>query len=204
MKKPVLNCTIVLMGIKHCGKSTHGKKLADMFGCAFYDTDDEIMAVTGRSPRTIYTEDGPEGFIAAEALACRTLWERIGGEPCVIATGGGICNNPEALTILHGESVMLPAGRRIQSRFVFMEVPEQIPADRIVAEAVPDGQGGYGNLPAYIAKKSPRSEKEIRAFFHTFYVERIARYSLIADRTVILTAGSVEENSRRLIQAVCA
>ena len=52
--------SIILLGIKHCGKSTQGKLLAKYFNCPFFDTDDEIEVLTGKSPRQIYTEQGKE------------------------------------------------------------------------------------------------------------------------------------------------
>ncbi|MBQ1794978.1 MAG: shikimate kinase, partial [Treponema sp.] len=52
----MLNKTIALMGIKHCGKSTQGKILAKKMGSDFYDTDEVIAEQTGKSPRQIYTE----------------------------------------------------------------------------------------------------------------------------------------------------
>mgnify|MGYP003541431241 FL=1 len=62
--------TIVLMGIKHCGKSTQGKIISQKLGLPFYDTDDVITLLTGKTPREIYTEKGAEGFMEAEKYAC--------------------------------------------------------------------------------------------------------------------------------------
>ena len=106
--------SIILLGIKHCGKSTQGKLLAKHFSCPFFDTDDEVTALTGKSPREIYSELGKEAFIEAEKNACQNLVEKILSQASastaqsqaeanvsVIATGGGICNNPAALEILH-------------------------------------------------------------------------------------------------------
>ena len=57
--------TIVLMGIKHCGKSTQGKIISQKLGLPFYDTDDVITLLTGKTPREIYTEKVP-----------KVLWKR--------------------------------------------------------------------------------------------------------------------------------
>ena len=37
-----LSKSIILIGIKHSGKSTQGKELAKHFGTSFFDTDDVI------------------------------------------------------------------------------------------------------------------------------------------------------------------
>ena len=179
-----LRRSVVLMGIKHCGKSTHGKKLARELGCLFFDADDEIHEVTGKTAREIYTEQGESGFMKAEAEACRVLAEKAAGSPCVIAAGGGICNNSTALAALHACCV-----------FVFMDVRESAAADRIVREAVPDGKNGFTNLPAYIAKENPHSERDVRAVFHRFYVDRVSKYKSIADCTVTMTGLSVKNNA---------
>jgi len=109
--------SIILLGIKHCGKSTQGRLLSKHFNCDFYDTDDEITALTGKSPREIYTDQGKDAFLAAEKDACQKLVERLAAQDkkdqisSVIATGGGICNNPQALEVLHksGKFVFLNA-----------------------------------------------------------------------------------------------
>ena len=38
-----MNNSIVLMGCKHCGKSTQGKLLAEKLGVSFFDTDEETL-----------------------------------------------------------------------------------------------------------------------------------------------------------------
>ncbi|MBQ7166675.1 MAG: shikimate kinase, partial [Treponema sp.] len=45
---------IILIGIKHCGKSTQARLLSRELGAASYDTDDIIGDMTGKSPREIY------------------------------------------------------------------------------------------------------------------------------------------------------
>lgn len=89
----------VLCGIKHCGKTTHGKRLAAKLGYAFIDTDDALSAAyegkTGNAltPRQIYTRHGEDYFRKLEAEAVSTLAEpgRCGR---VIALGGGVPANP--------------------------------------------------------------------------------------------------------------
>ena len=180
---------IILMGIKHCGKSTQARLLAQTFGIPSYDTDDLISGLTGKSPRDLYRDGGPGAFQAAEAEACRQLAARLmaDGERAVIATGGGICNNEAALAALR------PLGR-----FVFLNAPEDAAADRIIREARELPAGGFENLPAYIADKSPRSLLEIRSIFHAFYAERTARYARTADITVDMGRAGKEENAARI------
>lgn len=186
---------IILMGIKHCGKSTQARLLSGKLGLPCYDTDDVITAMTGKSPRTIYTEGGQEAFKAAEAEACRKLADRLTaeGEKAVIATGGGICCNEAALAALR------PLGK-----FIFLNAPENAAADRIIREARELDEGGFENLPSYIARRSPHSILEIRSIFHDFYVERTALYTHIADIKLDMGKDGKEENTNKIAMLVSA
>lgn len=185
--------SIILMGIKHCGKSTQGQCLSRKFGLPFYDTDDLIREITGKSPRQIYTEGGAEAFMEAEKNACVSLVEKVkaSGKDAVIATGGGICNNKAALDVLHPLGV-----------FVFLKAEEKLAADRILEEVTVAKDGTIKNLPAYIAKKNPHTLEDVRTCFHQFYEERSAIYAGIADVTVVMTDESVEKNTDHIICAL--
>lgn len=184
---------IILMGIKHCGKSTQARLLSRKLGIESYDTDDIIADMTGKSPREIYREGGKDAFMAAEAAACRELAARLEktGKRAVIATGGGICCNEAALAALR------PLGS-----FVFLNAPEEAAADRIIREARELEGGGFENLPAYIASRSPRTILEVRSIFHGFYMERVALYSRAADITVDMGRAGKEENADRIAELV--
>lgn len=78
---------IVLIGFMGTGKTTIGYKLADKLGCAFFDTDKEIILSEGMSIDKIFTEKGEEYFRLAET---EVLNKVIDNPPAIIATGGGI------------------------------------------------------------------------------------------------------------------
>ena len=206
MKKPARS--IILCGIKHCGKSTQGKRIASALGLDFYDTDDLIFEQTGMDARAIYKSQGKEAFMAAELKACEFLRDKLSGgkaqdagaasydqnssqakncAAAVIATGGGICQNEPAIAIL-----------KKLGTIVYLEVPEITAAGRIVREArfLPDGT--IQNLPAYIANKNPADQKEVRAIFHDFYEERTKKYRSLADITV-QAQGSRSQNTKKIL-----
>ena len=199
--------SIILLGIKHCGKSTQGKLLAKHFSCPFFDTDDEVTALTGKSPREIYSELGKEAFIEAEKNACQNLVEKILSQASastaqsqaeanvsVIATGGGICKNPDALEILHKIG-----------KFVFLNADEKTAANRIVWEIKYDSDGSMKNLPAYIANKNPKNVRDVRAIFHNFYEERQKIYKDLCDIEVKLEHSSTKaENMQKIVNALGA
>ncbi|GGV78545.1 shikimate kinase [Streptomyces griseoloalbus] len=77
---------IVLVGPMGVGKSTVGALLAQRLRCAFWDTDDVIVAAEGRSVADIFTEEGEERFRALEKDAVATALAEHDG---VLALGGG-------------------------------------------------------------------------------------------------------------------
>ena len=199
MKTPARS--IILCGIKHCGKSTLGKMLAAALGLDFYDTDDVILEQCGMDARAIYKSQGKDAFMAAELKACEYLRDILQAEgskakesaaakSAVIATGGGICQNEPAIAIL-----------KKLGTIVYLEVPEITAAGRIVREArfLPDGT--IQNLPAYIANKNPADQKEVRAIFHDFYMERTKKYRSLADASV-QAQGSRSENTKKILSAL--
>ena len=93
---------IVLVGPKHSGKTNAGKALASLLSCGFVDLDDYIAQRSGKSPRALYCE-GAEVFRKAEAAALAAIFEPEAAESCpplVIASGGGLIDNPDALISL--------------------------------------------------------------------------------------------------------
>lgn len=189
--------SIILLGIKHSGKSTQGKLLAKYFECDFFDTDDEITAETGKTPRQIYSESGRESFLEAEKNACKNLADKVleSEKRAVIATGGGICTNPAALEELHKIGI-----------FVFLNSDEETACNRIIREIKYEKDGNktvMTNLPAYIAKENPRDITDVRKIFHRFYVERQKLYKSICDIEVkLLHNASKQENAQKILEKV--
>ena len=189
---------LILMGIKHCGKSTQGRLLSKYFACPFYDTDDLILETKGKTPRQIYMEQGESAFIEAEEEACVHLAKLLSQRTrpaapytAVIATGGGICKNEKALALL-----------RKMGTLVFLQAEEETAADRIVREALVSDNGKISNLPAYIAKEQPRTLEDVRASFHRFYADRTKKYSAICDVRVALHSAPPEANMHCILKAI--
>lgn len=186
--------SIILMGIKHCGKSTQGRIISKKLSVPFFDTDDVIFEMTGKTPRQIYTELGNEGFQEAEEKACSFLLEKINSSAeknAVIATGGGICGNKKALDVL----------KKIGT-FVFLKTPERIASFRVLREISDAQDGTLLNVPAFIAKKNPRSVADAKKIFHDFFIERECIYEQLADVVIDMSSSSKEANAAKIIESV--
>lgn len=77
---------IFLVGYMGCGKSTIGRKIADLLGMSFVDLDKYIEERYFKSVPAIFAEVGESGFRIKERTA---LLEVIQFEDVVIGTGGG-------------------------------------------------------------------------------------------------------------------
>ena len=186
-----LDSAYIIFGIKHSGKTTQGRLLSEKISFPFVDIDEIITKQTGFTPRQIYFDYGPEKFMGAEEKICSVLEKKCSGKKIVIATGGGICDNAPALMHL-----------RDLGTFIFLEISEQTAFDRILEKITFNADGSIANLPAYIARKKPKTEDEVRAVFHDVFTERTARYRSFVDTIVPLDAVSEEKNFKTLCSAL--
>ena len=171
---------IFVTGIKHCGKSSVGKLLAEEWGVPFFDLDDLTEKAcadeTGSilSCRDIYREYGKQSFLRYETAAARRLEELAGpGIEAVAALGGGTIENDEAISVL--ESFGL---------FVLLDAdPEELFA-RIKRGGIPPFlHSGTGD-----SRGETGREKDIYAGFLELYTRRMKLYRRVAD-IIIDTRG---------------
>ncbi|HOK00086.1 MAG TPA: shikimate kinase [Termitinemataceae bacterium] len=137
------NIVIALVGPKHCGKTTLAWELAQRLSQDCYDTDDMITQLTGLSPRQLF-QRSIEEFRAAEYEALKTILEK-GKEGCIVATGGGIIDNPPAWELLQKKTTI-----------VFLEVSAEEAWQRILT-----AQGSTGTLPPFLQTENPQETHRI-------------------------------------------
>lgn len=77
--------TVFLCGFMGCGKSTIGRRLADISGRAFTDMDTYIEKKAGMSIPEIFEEKGESAFREMETEAVSELGDKGG----IVACGGG-------------------------------------------------------------------------------------------------------------------
>lgn len=185
--------SIILMGIKHCGKSTQANLIAKKLNLPSYDTDTVMEKLSGKKPRELYVQDGPEAFMEWETKACMSIQAELAekGTDAVIATGGGICCNEQAVSVL-----------KTMGRLVFLVASEKTAADRIVREASVGPDGKLKGIPAYIARKNPETLDDVRKIFHEFYLERTDMYSHICDVAVRMENLPKMQNTMRILKSM--
>lgn len=79
---------IVLIGMMGVGKSSAGRRVAEVLGLAFVDLDRRIERTSGRTIREIFETDGEPVFRDLEEQALREVLDE--PQPMLIAAGGGI------------------------------------------------------------------------------------------------------------------
>ncbi|WP_461255570.1 shikimate kinase [Treponema sp. R80B11-R83G3] len=152
---------IILMGPKHSGKTSTGKALASLFSCDFIDIDELISQRTGKSPRQLFSE-APAIFQKAEAEALTALADLDGAKRRVIAAGGGLIDNGEALSILKKSGAVT----------VYLDISAENAWDRIAAG---------GELPPFLRTENPRETHR------ALHERRAAAYLQIAN--IVIEAG---------------
>ena len=183
--------SIVLMGCKHCGKTTQGKLLAKELGVGFFDTDDVIGQIRGVDFRTLYQTKGVGEFCLAEEEACGKIVKENEARQIVISTGGGICDNPPALNEL-----------RVCDKFVFLRLDIDYSIARIMAKIEPTEFGTFKNAPAYVIDQNPGSMQEIEEILMKKYSDRYQQYQSLADIVVDIKNAPIEENFKTLLGAL--
>jgi shikimate kinase len=167
---------IILMGPKHSGKTTTGKALALLFSCDFIDIDELILQRTGKSPRQLFSED-PAVFQKAEADALAALADSRGAKRRVIATGGGLIDNGEALSILKKSGVVM----------VYLDISAEGAWDRIAAG---------GELPPFLRTENPRETHR------ALHERRAAAYLQIANIVIETEGKSPQERAAEIFSLV--
>lgn len=108
---------VALIGFRGCGKSTVGRELATIFGWELVDTDDIIVAQSGKSIARIFAEEGEPAFRDRERAVIQGLPAQ---PPKVICVGGGAMLNERNTIAL-----------QTIARIVWLSAPPSLLWDRI-------------------------------------------------------------------------
>lgn len=96
--------TIVLVGLMGAGKSSIGRRLAQILALPFVDADTEIEAAAGLSIEEIFARDGEAVFRNGE----RRVIARLLDDPVqVLATGGGAFMDPDTRSLIRSRAISI-------------------------------------------------------------------------------------------------
>lgn len=203
---PAHRAVVVLTGLKHCGKSSVGKILAESLGRTFYDTDSLIERMTGKTARQLFIEGGAALMARKEVEVCEEVLRLCAAESFaapfakgtpdsagistaqnagnpqnrfgpVVSTGGGFSENPAAAEILHRAGV-----------FCYIEADFSTLYARILRSAKKDGE-----MPAFLRGDDPETR------FREIYDARTEKYRRMADIIVTTDEAHEPEHTARLI-----
>jgi len=98
------NPNIYLVGPMGAGKTTIGRRIAEIKGMSFVDSDHEVERRTGVDISFIFDMEGEDGFRKRE----REMIAELSEEPnTVMATGGGAVLDPDTRDLLSARGVVV-------------------------------------------------------------------------------------------------
>ena len=166
---------IVLMGIKHSGKTSLGKLTSVTLDLPFFDLDnlleEQYSKKRSLSFRELYIKLGKKGFRDLETKAVNSISMKSKG---IVALGGGTIENISAMKAVKKAALL-----------VFLDTEEEILFKRIKENGVP-----------------PFLEKSPKELFHKLYKKRRILYSEAADITLKLTSESPGEILQLLMKEI--
>lgn len=103
--------TLFLIGMMGAGKSTIGRRLAEMTDSPLMDLDEEIERFEGRSIPQLFDEVGDSGFRLCETAA---LKRACSAAPCIVSTGGGIVTRQENIALMRAHGLVVWLNRPLE------------------------------------------------------------------------------------------
>ena len=167
---------IVLIGFRGTGKSTVGRLLAKRLERDFIDSDNQIESSTGKTIKSIFEDDGEEGFRKIEADVIAKLSK---ADNKVISAGGGAVLKEENVNNLKNNGFL-----------VLLEATPEIIHSRIAQDKKTTQQ-----RPSLTDKKPLDEIKHLIA-------EREPAYKSAADFTINTSCISCEDIVNEIITIV--
>ena len=166
--------SLIFMGLKHCGKSSLGRHIAERLNFGFEDLDHLIMKTAGNegygSIRELYRTVGIKNFQVYETEALHNCLRQSSDRGLLMALGGGTVENAESMGLLGSRGYL-----------VYISVDEQVLYKRIIR----------GGIPPFL-----EGERGPREMFHALFERRSALFQRYADLTIPLPDQSIQENTK--------
>jgi len=149
-----------------------------LYSCSFIDLDEQILQRTGKSPRQLFSESAvvfqKAETDAMEAVASDGIKE---GGLRIIAAGGGIIDNTEAVAIIKKSGVTV----------VYLNISAAVAWERIANPA-------KGELPPFLRTENPQETHR------TLHERRSAAYLQLADIVIEAEGKTSKEIAQEIFQ----
>ncbi len=173
---------LVLTGFMGAGKTTVGRRLAEMLNREFFDTDEWIVAHEGKPIAEIFRDDGEDYFRMVERAACAAALEK---ENAVIATGGKALVdwlNRE----LFNEDVIVCLNASVDEILARLEGTEDRPLllgarREVIERLVSERRAAYADIPVQIDTTKKTIEQVMQEIITAF--ERVQTFSPVYVKT---------------------
>ena len=163
---------LALTGFMGSGKTSVGRRAADLLGWRFLDLDAEIVKADGITIEDLFASKGEAAFRARECQALAALLSSETGQSgLVLALGGGTLENDEAVALLRG-----------RGEVAYLETS--------AADAWSRAEG------------SGRPLARDRRAFESLLASRRARYEDVADWAVPVGDRTVEELAGDIVEII--
>lgn len=166
---------LIIAGMKHCGKTTIGRFLAQERSCPFYDLDELILELNSHnynSIRELFRQEGQNFFQEKEREAAQLLLQTQKNQHCVLSLGGGSIENRELIEDLKTKGIFLYL--RADMEFIFK---------RIIRKGI----------PPFLSSENPKKS------FHDLYQKRTPLYEQDADIIIDVFDNPREENQKNVL-----
>ncbi len=109
---------IILVGMMGAGKTTVGRRLAERLGWAYLDSDEQVVATTGRTVPELFAQEGEAAFRTVESHVLTAALT--GRDPVVVSAAGGVVLSEanRQLLVRSGTVVWLRADPSVLARRV--------------------------------------------------------------------------------------
>ncbi len=185
---------LFFIGPMGAGKTTVGRRVAQLLGLCFHDLDSDIEACTGVTVQTVFDIEGESGFREREAHALEKLTEKNG---IVLATGGG--------------AVLRESNRQLlQTRgfVVWLDAAVEVQLGRLRRDRQRPLLNAASDRTTRCATTGPAGDNGIlvrRANLQRLAAERNPLYAELADLRVVSTgSGSSAQMAQQLVAQLAA
>lgn len=176
METRTINSPIFLCGMPGSGKTSIGRKLAELAGLPFYDTDRIVETEEGCTVAELFFKKGEAYFRKKEETV---IAELASGVPAVISLGGGALEFGETLKTVLEKGIL-----------VWIDTPIPVLVTRLWVDATrPLLRNADGSL---------RTQAELKEFLTKLLAHRQTRY--LSSRIHFIPEGSAEHDSRMLLR----